>query len=165
MTFDAETFRHESAQSWSAVATGWATNRATFQAAMAPVSAWMLEALAPQPGHRVLELAAGPGDTGLMAAQRIRPDGTLICTDVAEEMLDAARARAQELGLDNVEFCRPPTSTGSSAALATCCSPTPLRRCARPAACCVPAAASSWPSGREPRTTRGTPSPGRSCAG
>ena len=104
MSFDAEAFRHESAQSWSAVATGWATNRATFQAAMAPVSAWMLEALAPQPGHRVLELAAGPGDTGLMAAQRIRPDGTLICTDVAEEMLDAARARAQELGLDNVEF-------------------------------------------------------------
>jgi len=104
VSFDAETFRHESAQRWSAAATGWAANRATFQAAMAPVSAWMLEALAPQPGHRVLELAAGPGDTGLMAAQRIRPDGTLICTDVAEEMLDAARARAQELGLDNVEF-------------------------------------------------------------
>ena len=104
MTFDAENFRHESAQSWSAVATGWATNRAIFQAAMAPVSAWMLEALAPQAGHRVLELAAGPGDTGLMAAQRIGPSGTLICTDVAQEMLDAARARAQELGLDNVEF-------------------------------------------------------------
>jgi len=104
VTFDAEAFRRESAQRWSAAATGWANNRATFQAAMAPVSAWMLEALASQPGHRVLELAAGPADTGLMAAQRIHPGGTLICTDVAEEMLDAARARAQELGLDNVEF-------------------------------------------------------------
>ena len=104
MTFDAETYRRESAQSWSAAATGWATNRATLQAAMAPVSEWMLDALDPRPGHRVLELAAGAGDTGLMAAQRIRPGGTLICTDVAEEMLDAARARAQELGLDNVEF-------------------------------------------------------------
>lgn len=104
MTFDAESFRRESAQSWSAAATGWAANRATFQAAMAPVSAWMLDALGPRPGHRLLELAAGAGDTGLMAAQRIQPGGTLICTDVAEEMLDAARARARELGLDNVEF-------------------------------------------------------------
>lgn len=104
MSFDAETFRSESAQTWADSAKGWAANRATLQAAMEPASAWMLEALALAPGQRILELAAGTGDTGLMAAQRIRPDGTLICTDVAEEMLDAARARAHELGLDNVEF-------------------------------------------------------------
>jgi len=105
VTFDPVAFRRESADRWASVAGGWAANRATFQAAVMPVSAWMVEAVEPQPGQRVLELAAGPADTGLMAAELIRPGGTLICTDVAEEMLDTARARAAELGLeDGVEF-------------------------------------------------------------
>jgi len=103
--FDPVAFRRESADSWARVAGGWAANRATFQAAVVPVSAWMVESVEPQPGQRVLELAAGPADTGLMAAELLRPGGTLICTDVAEEMLDAARARAAELGLeDGVQF-------------------------------------------------------------
>src|ERR1700761_8623925 len=68
-----------------------------------PVSVAMIDALALQPGERVLELAAGPGDTGLMAAELTRP-GTLISSDGAEAMLDVARARARALGIDNVEF-------------------------------------------------------------
>jgi SAM-dependent methyltransferase len=52
----------------------------------------------------VLELAAGSGDTGLLAAELILPGGTLLSTDAVEEMLDLARARAQELGVSNVEF-------------------------------------------------------------
>jgi len=39
-----------------------------------------------------------------MAAELVRPGGRLICTDFSEGMLGQARARAQELGLDNVEF-------------------------------------------------------------
>ena len=64
----------------------------------------MVDAIEPQPGHRVLELAAGPGDTGFLAAELIAPGGTLISSDIAEEMLDQARARAAELGIENVEF-------------------------------------------------------------
>ncbi|HEV2819350.1 MAG TPA: methyltransferase domain-containing protein [Solirubrobacteraceae bacterium] len=104
MSFDPAAFRRESAERWERAAQGWAAHRAAFQAAAAPVSTWMVEATDPRPGHRVLELAAGTAETGLMAAQRIRPGGTLIATDVAEAMLAAARARAGELGLDNVEF-------------------------------------------------------------
>ena len=59
---------------------------------------------APQPGHDVLELAAGPGDVGFLAAELIRPGGTLICSDVAPEMLTAAQERAKELGINNVRF-------------------------------------------------------------
>ncbi|MDQ3849299.1 MAG: methyltransferase domain-containing protein [Actinomycetota bacterium] len=64
----------------------------------------MVEAIRPQPGHRVLELAAGPGDTGLLAAELIAPSGLLISTDAAEGMVAVARARAAELGIDNVSF-------------------------------------------------------------
>lgn len=56
------------------------------------------------PGDTVLELAAGPGDTGFIAAKRLGSDGLLLSTDVAPEMVDAARRRAAELGVANVEF-------------------------------------------------------------
>ena len=59
--------------------------------------------LAPRPGELVLELAAGIGDTGFIAAPLLEPGGRLRSTDVAPEMVDAARRRAGELGLTNVE--------------------------------------------------------------
>ena len=64
----------------------------------------MVEAIRPQPGHTVLELASGPGDTGLLAAELVAPGGSLISTDLAEGMVDAARARAGEVGVENAEF-------------------------------------------------------------
>jgi len=69
-----------------------------------PVSVAMIDAAGLQPGQRVLELAAGPGDTGFMAAELIEPGGTLISSDGAEAMLEVARGRAAAAGLRNVEF-------------------------------------------------------------
>jgi SAM-dependent methyltransferase len=69
-----------------------------------PVSVAMVESLDLQPGQRVLELAAGPGDTGFMAAELVQPGGTLISSDGAEPMIEVARRRAAEAGIDNVEF-------------------------------------------------------------
>jgi SAM-dependent methyltransferase len=70
------------------------------------VSVWMIDHLALQPGERVLELAAGPGDTGFLAAELIEPGGTLISSDATEAMLELARERARQLGIANVEFKR-----------------------------------------------------------
>jgi SAM-dependent methyltransferase len=64
----------------------------------------MVELLDPQPGQRVLEIAAGPGEVGFAALPRLQPGGELISTDVAPEMVDAARRRADEIGLDGVRF-------------------------------------------------------------
>ena len=64
----------------------------------------MVELLDPQPGQRVLELAAGPGEVGFAALPRLLPGGELISTDVAPEMIEAGRRRAEELGLDGVRF-------------------------------------------------------------
>lgn len=100
---DHQQFRADSRERWQAVAAGWGARREALQAVAAPVSRWMVEAIAPEPGHTVLELAAGPGDTGLLAAERIRPGGRLISTDGAEAMVELVRARAAELGLENVE--------------------------------------------------------------
>jgi SAM-dependent methyltransferase len=101
---DPAEYRAASRVRWATVAAAWGEHRDVFQSAAQPVSAWLVDAIEPQPGHRVLELAAGPGDTGFLAAELIRPGGTLISSDVVEEMLDQARARAAELGISNVEF-------------------------------------------------------------
>jgi SAM-dependent methyltransferase len=75
-----------------------------FWQATHPVSERLVELLAPRPGQTIVDLAAGPGDTGFLAAPLVRPGGRLVTTDVAPEMLAAARRRAAELGLDDVEF-------------------------------------------------------------
>src|SRR5262249_53925737 len=68
------------------------------------VSSWMVDAIAPQPGHTVLEVAAGIGDTGFLTAELIQPGGTLITSDFAPEMLAAAQRRATARGITNVRF-------------------------------------------------------------
>ena len=101
---DPEGYRVTSRARWADAAGAWGANRQSLQAAAEPVSQWMVDAIDPQPGHRVLELAAGPGDTGFLAAELIEPGGTLISSDHVDEMVDQARARAAELKITNVEF-------------------------------------------------------------
>jgi SAM-dependent methyltransferase len=68
------------------------------------VASWMIDHTAPQVGQTVLDLAAGIGDTGFLAAELIQPGGTLITSDVVPEMLAAAQRRAEALGIRNVRF-------------------------------------------------------------
>jgi SAM-dependent methyltransferase len=103
---DAEEFRAASREAWEGAARGWAARREAFQGAAAPVSEWLVDALDPQPGQTILELTAGPGDTGLLAARRVRPGGRLISTDGAAAMVAVAQARAEELGLADVVEAR-----------------------------------------------------------
>jgi SAM-dependent methyltransferase len=96
--------REELLDRWERMAGGWKANRAVFQRTALPVSRWMVEAIRPQPGHRVLELSAGLGDTGLLAAELVQPGGSVVITDGAEAMVEAARERAAEVGATNVEL-------------------------------------------------------------
>ena len=96
--------RRESRIRWSRSARGWAARADTLRRATMPVSTWLVEALGPQPGDTLLELAAGPGDTGFLAAELIAPGGTLIVSDFVPEMLNLAQERAAALGLTDVRF-------------------------------------------------------------
>jgi ubiquinone/menaquinone biosynthesis C-methylase UbiE len=102
--YDPSEYREASLDHWETAARGWGEHRAVFQAGARPVSGWLVDAIEPQPGHRVLELAAGPGDTGLLAAELVAPGGTVIVTDGVQPMVEIARARAAELGIGNAEF-------------------------------------------------------------
>src|SRR3712207_5704572 len=100
---DPEAHRAQARERWEAIAGGWAKEDA-FGAATEPVSRAMIEAIDPRPGQVVLELAAGRGGTGFMAADRVAPGGTLIGTDGAEAMVKVARAGAQERGVTEAVF-------------------------------------------------------------
>ncbi len=104
MSFDANAHRDASLQGWEEAAAGWVRSQELLREFGAPVSHWLIDAVAPQPGQRVLELAAGLGETGLLAAELVAPVGGAIISDQAEAMLSGARERAATLGLSNVEF-------------------------------------------------------------
>lgn len=101
---DPEDYRAQSRERWERSAAGWGQGRAAMARTAEPVTRWLLDAAAVEPGQTVLEVASGPGDVGLAAAQRVAPAGRAIVTDGAAAMVDVARARAEELGIDNVEL-------------------------------------------------------------
>ena len=101
---DPDQQRATSREAWEQAAAGWGRVADRVRDWAIELSATMVDALALQPGQRVLELAAGPGDTGFMAAELVAPGGTLICSDGAEAMLEVARQRAAAQGVSNVEF-------------------------------------------------------------
>jgi ubiquinone/menaquinone biosynthesis C-methylase UbiE len=104
MATEAEELDRRQRELWRRGAQGWERRQVSLREKTAPVSQWLVNAIDPQPGERVLELAAGPGETGFIAAQRIGPEGRLLCTDQAPEMIEVARRRASELELSNVDF-------------------------------------------------------------
>jgi len=96
--------RAQSLSNWEEAAGAWVRRYEEVREFAAPLTHWMLDAINPQPGERVLELAAGLGETGLLAAELVAPIGGVIISDQAEAMLVGARERAAALGLSNVEF-------------------------------------------------------------
>lgn len=95
-------FGHDVAEQ---VAPAWERYRDRLFEAQRALSEWMVDRTDPKPGDTILELTAGPGETGFLAAERILPGGRLISTDLSEGMVAAARRGAQARGLTNVE-CR-----------------------------------------------------------
>ncbi len=88
-----------------ALAAAWERNRDRLFATGRAVSDWLIDQIDPQPGQTILELAAGPGETGFLVAERVGPDGQVISTDLGPAMVAAARRGAEARGLTNVE-CR-----------------------------------------------------------
>lgn len=100
----AEDYRDASRRQWGASAGEWA--RAVQEPdsdASAAAAEWMLAAAELRSGESVLELACGAGRVGLEAAGRVGPEGRVVCSDFAPEMVEAVREHAGSLGLEQVE--------------------------------------------------------------
>jgi SAM-dependent methyltransferase len=88
---------------WSAAASGWERWGDWFERNSGNLSGWMCDAAGVGPGRRVLDLACGPGPLATMAAERVRPDGRVVATDLSPDMVAITARKKQRLGLDNLE--------------------------------------------------------------
>ena len=95
---------HEGFEQWQRLAPRWERGRELRWEATRPVSEWLAARLDPQPGQTILELAAGTGETGFLAAPKLDPGGRLISSDRSPSMIEAARRVGAARGLANVEF-------------------------------------------------------------
>ena len=96
---------HEQSRNvWDAMASGWELSRDAMWAFSGAVSEWLIENVNARPGQTILDIAAGLGETGFLAARQVRDSGRVIVTDFAPNMVASARRRAARLGITNAEF-------------------------------------------------------------
>lgn len=101
---DAQAFKDKQRTGWNAAAAGWEKWVEVFEEGGRAISDRMVTLAGIEAGHRVLDIASGPGDPGLVAAERVGATGHVALTDISGEMLDVARRRASSRGLDHVSF-------------------------------------------------------------
>ncbi len=89
---------------WNAVAPGWEKWWRTLEEGACHVSAKMLQMAALKSGQRVLDIATGIGEPAVSAARRVAPGGYVLGIDQAENMLQLARRRGIQEGLQNLVF-------------------------------------------------------------
>lgn len=62
----------------------------------------MIEAAQLRPGDQVLDIAAGTGDQSRLAARLVGPEGSVLATDISQQMLFVAARLAQQENLSNI---------------------------------------------------------------
>ena len=104
MSPDLEEYREQSLQTWGEMASGWEERNEWMTDLTGLVNEWIVSQIDPQPGQTILDIAAGPGDLGFRVAERVGPEGSVLSTDFAPEMVEVARRVGSARGLGNVEF-------------------------------------------------------------
>ena len=64
----------------------------------------IVEAVAPEPGERILDVGCGNAALALAIAERVGPEGAVVGLDISGPMLANARRRAEAAGATNVSF-------------------------------------------------------------
>lgn len=87
---------------WAGLSAGWEKWDATIMGQLAPVTTAMIDSLEIADDQRHLDIAAGTGEPGLTIAS-LAPNGHVVLSDLAVEMLDVAKHRASSRGIANFE--------------------------------------------------------------
>src|SRR4051794_17390378 len=101
---DLQEYRETSLATWDQMASNWEDRREWMLGITGAINEWIVDRVDPQPGQTVLDVAAGTGDLGFAAAERVGDEGGVICTDFSPEMIEAARRNGAARGLENVEY-------------------------------------------------------------
>lgn len=97
------------AQEWQGrVGQNWAAEWERTDRSFAALTPYLLEAIAAEPGKRVIDIGCGAGELS-MAVATARPAAEVTGVDISGELIEAARARAA--GLANLSFALADAST------------------------------------------------------
>src|SRR3954469_13960017 len=97
-----EEIREAQRAAWAGLSAGWEKWDAVIMDHLGPVGLAMIERLSIADDQHHLDIASGTGEPGLTIAERA-PNGRVVLTDLAPEMLDVAHRRAEARGIANVE--------------------------------------------------------------
>jgi SAM-dependent methyltransferase len=82
----------------------WAALQEHMDAQLEPLGLQAMQALAPAPGERILDIGCGSGQTSLAWGQAVAASGAVVGLDISRPLLDLARRRAAKSGAANVAF-------------------------------------------------------------
>ena len=94
--------RESQRKAWAGLSAGWEKWDSIIMDQLGPVTTAMLEHLDISADQQHLDIASGTGEPGLTVA-RLAPLGHIVLTDLAGEMLEIARRRAELQGITNFE--------------------------------------------------------------
>jgi SAM-dependent methyltransferase len=98
----ADEIRDKQRATWAGLSAGWEKWDSVIMDQLGPVGAAIIERLGIAEDQQHLDIASGTGEPGLSIA-KLAPNGRVVLTDLAAEMLDIAARRAKAQGVGNVE--------------------------------------------------------------
>jgi ubiquinone/menaquinone biosynthesis C-methylase UbiE len=101
-TFDPVAYKQTTREQWQAAAEPWYRWGPALERWLAEATEAMLDMAHVGRGSRVLDVAAGAGGQTLAAARRVGPEGSVLATDISENILAFAERAAADAGLANV---------------------------------------------------------------
>lgn len=101
--FDAAKYKETTREQWQTAAKAWNDWGPFLRAWLGPATEIMLDMAQIGPGARVLDVAAGAGDQTLQAAERVGPQGHVLATDIAPNIVAFAAQNARNAGYAHVK--------------------------------------------------------------
>ena len=101
--FDPAAFKTTTRRQWQEAADAWHRWGSFIGSWLGDATEAMIEMAGIDRGHRVVDVAAGAGEQSLRIARQVGPQGRVLVTDIAPDLLDRAAADAAAEGLDQVE--------------------------------------------------------------
>lgn len=98
-----EEIRDQQRESWNRFSPGWKKWDTLVMDMLNPMGQQIIADIKPSGTDRVLDIAAGTGEPGLTIAGMLN-GGTVVITDLAEDMLVVAKENAARRNISNVEF-------------------------------------------------------------
>ena len=102
-SFDAAKYKIAQRDQWNKDADAWHRWNPALDRWVGNVTQKMLDMAIITTGQRILDIAAGAGEPALSAAARVRPEGYVLATDIAEDIIRLAQQVADERGIKQIE--------------------------------------------------------------